>query len=115
MQGKLQSWDRMFSKANYFAVRENMYAAKTEGVLAEIYFAETVAEAEKREFFNALGDLPCYLPPTASIRNIMAGIRWQESAADAMHNERPMVRLPENSNPVARGLKTMFFSLLDKF
>jgi len=115
MSGKLQSWERIFRESNSFVCNSQMYAAAVDGVLAELYFLPEVTDDEKRNFFLSLGNLPCYLPPTASIKKLMAEYQWQISSADAMHGERPMVRMPQTSNHVSDKLNTLFFALLDKF
>lgn len=114
-QGKLQSWDRIFSKNHRFALNCRMYAALVDGVLAEIYFAPKVSDEEKRNFFSSLGEHPCYLPPTASTKMLMAEYDWQLSDDDAMHGERPMIRIPQKSNAVSENIHSLFFALMDKF
>lgn len=115
LSGKLQSWDRIFCRGNRFAVNPQMYASTVDGVLAEIYFAPGTADDEKRGFFRSLGTLPCYLPQTESVKMLMADYDWQISDTDAMHGERPMIRLPRQSNALTENPESIFFALPDKF
>ena len=111
----LHSWERIFAEPEFrFAVVPKMYAIKTGDTVIEIAFdIPETSVADRKRLFYQLGVQKLFLPETEIVKELLAGVEFEEiSPDDVMHGEKVMVLdIAENFHCG----RNIFYPIVDKF
>lgn len=114
--GTLHSWERIFAEPEFrFAVVPKMYAIKTGNTVIEIAFdIPETSVADRKRLFYQLGVQKLFLPETEIVKELLAGVEFEEiSPDDVMHGEKVMVLDVDGRN--FHDSRQIFFPITDKF
>ena len=115
--GTLHSWERIFTEPDFlFAATDRMYALKADDTIIEFNAYPGVPLTSQKEFFQTLGcngKADFYLPPSPTVKELLAALELHPSTHDPMHGELPMVLDFGGRN--FHSAHEIFFPAADKF